>query len=269
MAALTSGEITIGYDDEGSGDALVLVHGHPFNRSMWRPQAERFSRSGWRVIAPDLRGYGQTTVVPGEVTLDVFARDLVALLDALGVGPIVLGGLSMGGQIVLEFYRQFGDRVRALLLADTAATPDSPETVRWRRHTAERLLRQGMGPYADEVLAKMMTPANIGSQPAVAGHVLAMMRDTAPIGAAAALRGRVRRPDYTPVCARISVPTLVLVGSEDEFTPLSDARHLRDHIPGAQLEVVDGAGHLPNLEREAEFSAVVQKFLDALSAPRG
>lgn len=269
MAALTSGEITIGYDDEGSGDALVLVHGHPFNRSMWRPQAERFSRSGWRVIAPDLRGYGQTTVVPGEVTLDVFARDLAALLDALGVGQIVLGGLSMGGQIVLEFYRQFGDRVRALVLADTAATPDSDDAKQWRRDTAERLLRQGMSSYAEEVLPKMVTPANIGSQPAVADHVLAMMRGTAPIGAAAALRGRARRPDYTPVCAGISVPTLVVVGGEDEFTPLSDARHLRDHIPAARLAVVDGAGHMPNLEREAEFNAVVQKFLDSLSVPRG
>jgi predicted alpha/beta-fold hydrolase len=96
--------ITIGYDDSGQGeDILVLIHGHPFNRSMWEPQVEVVGRSGWRVIAPDLRGYGASSVVPGKTTLDVFACDIVALLDQLDLRSVAIGGLSMGGRLSWSF----------------------------------------------------------------------------------------------------------------------------------------------------------------------
>src|SRR5689334_9237777 len=83
------GAVSLGYDDVGTGDVLVLLHGHPFDRSMWRPQLER---PGWRVIAPDLRGYGQSPVVPGVTSFETFARDIKALLDRLEVDRFVLGG---------------------------------------------------------------------------------------------------------------------------------------------------------------------------------
>src|SRR4051812_43241945 len=116
MATVSADGITIGYDDEGSGEPLVLIHGHPFDRSMWRPQLTEFGRGGRRVVVPDLRGYGETTVVPGVTPLATFAGDIAALLDRLQLDRVVLGGLSMGGQIVMEFYRLFPDRVRALVL---------------------------------------------------------------------------------------------------------------------------------------------------------
>lgn len=81
MSTVSLGGITVGYDDVGGGDPVVLVHGHPFDRSMWRPQVEHLGRTGWRVIAPDLRGYGESTVVPGATTLDVFAEDIVRLIS--------------------------------------------------------------------------------------------------------------------------------------------------------------------------------------------
>lgn len=261
MATATIGEITIGYDDEGTGDALVLVHGHPFDRGMWRPQVERFSRAGWRVIAPDLRGYGASTVVPGKTTLDVFARDIAGLLDRLGVARFVLGGLSMGGQIVLECHRLFAHRLRGLVLADTSAPADTEAGREWRRTTAERLVREGMRPYADEVLYKMVSRS---APPEVAAHVLGMMRGTDPEGAAAALRGRAERPDYVAMLAGVAVPALVVVGAEDEFTPLADARLMSDTIPDARLVVVEGAAHMPNLERPADFDEALHDFLKAI-----
>jgi pimeloyl-ACP methyl ester carboxylesterase len=261
MATAIIGDITIGYDDEGTGDALVLVHGHPFDRSMWRPQVERFSRAGWRVIAPDLRGYGESTVVPGKTTLDVFARDIAGLLDRLGVERFVLGGLSMGGQIVLECHRLFAHRLRGLVLADTSAPADTEAGREWRRSTAERLLREGMGPHAAEVLHKMVSRS---APPGVIRHVLGMMRGTDPEGAAAALRGRAERPDYVAMLAGVAVPALVVVGAEDEFTPLADARLMSDEIPDATLAVVEGAAHMPNLERPAEFDEALEEFLKAL-----
>jgi pimeloyl-ACP methyl ester carboxylesterase len=261
MATATIGDITIGYDDEGTGEALVLVHGHPFDRSMWRPQFERFSRAGWRVIAPDLRGYGESTVVPGKTTLDVFARDIAALVDRLGVDRFVLGGLSMGGQIVLECHRLFPQRLRGLVLADTSAPSDTEAGRDVRRATAERLLREGMGPYAGEVLHKMVSRS---APPHVIMHVLRMMRGTDPEGAAAALRGRAERPDYVAMLAEVAVPALVVVGAADEYTPVADARLMSESIPGATLVVVEGAAHMPNLERPAEFDEALQAFLKAL-----
>lgn len=258
----------IAYDDLGHGDALVLVHGHPFDRTMWRPQAERYSRAGRRVIVPDLRGYGESTVVPGKTTLDVFARDITELLDRLGVDMFVVGGLSMGGQIVMELHRQVPDRIRGLILADTSALADSGAARQTRLDTAERLIREGMGPYAEEVLPKMVAPHNITALPAVADYVLTMMRGANPEGAAAALRGRAQRPDYTESLSQVAVPALVVVGSDDEFTPIGDAKHIADHIADARLAVIDGAAHLPNLERTAEFDAAVLTFLDTIGGAR-
>jgi pimeloyl-ACP methyl ester carboxylesterase len=269
MSSVSLGGITVGFDDVGSGDPVVLVHGHPFDRSMWRPQVEHLSRLGWRVIAPDLRGYGESTVVPGTTTLDVFAGDIARLLDHLGIERFVLGGLSLGGQIVLEFHRLFPHRISGMLLADTTAVAETADGVRLRYDTADRLLREGMSGYAAEVLLKMVAPATIVTQPAVADHVGRMMRATDPAGAAAALRGRAERPDYVRGLADVAVPTLVVVGGADEFTPVGEARLISDRVPGATLAIVDGAAHLPNLERPAVFNALLQRFLEALPAASG
>src|SRR5262249_20668468 len=149
--------ITIAYDDVGEGDdTLLLVHGHPFNRSMWGPQLEAVRDAGWRVIVPDLRGYGDTTVVPGMTTLNVFAADPAALLDHLECSDVVIGGLSMGGQIVMEFVRSYPERVRGMLLAATFPRAETEDGKYARYAMAERLVREGMDSYAREVLAKML-----------------------------------------------------------------------------------------------------------------
>src|SRR5690606_39238170 len=112
--------ITIAFDEAGEGpEAVLLVHGHPFDRSMWRPQAAAIGSAGWRVLVPDLRGYGGSTVVPGETRMDVFAADLMALLDHCGIARAVVAGLSMGGQIAMECARLHPERVSGLVLAAT------------------------------------------------------------------------------------------------------------------------------------------------------
>jgi pimeloyl-ACP methyl ester carboxylesterase len=126
---------------------------------------------------------------------------------------------------------------------------------------ADRLTREGMAAYARDVLPKMIAPGTIAAQPATAAHVLAMMQGTAPAGAAAALRGRAERPDYVPLLGRIRVPTLIVVGSEDEFTPVGDAEFLQRSIAGSELVVIPEAGHMPNLERPADFNRALDTFL--------
>lgn len=255
--------INMGYDETGAGVPLVFVHGHPFDRSMWKEQTAAFG-SKHRVIAPDLRGYGEHEVLSDKTMLEDFTRDIAALLDELKAENVVLCGLSMGGQVAFEFYRLFPEKIRALILADTFAQLDDAERKQGRYDTAERLLREGMHDYAEEVLPKMIAPQTIHQQPKVAAHVLSMMRGTSPKGAAAALRGRAERPDYTLLLPQINVPTLIVVGSLDEFTPIADAEFMRDRIPDAKMAVIEGAGHMPNLEKPAEFNLVIGEFLETI-----
>ena len=269
MGAASINGITIGYDDTGAGEnVLVLVHGHPFDRSMWRPQVEEISSKGWRVIAPDLRGYGESSVIPGKTTLDVFATDIATLLNQLNIQEIVIGGLSMGGQIVMEFCRLYPERVRGVLLAATFPRAETEEGKRNRAKMADRLLREGMETYAEEVLPKMVAPRNITALPAVAEHVRSMMRTAHPAGAAAALRGRAERPDYESALASLDVPALVVVGDEDAFTTRTDAEQMHVLLRRSELVWMEGAGHIPNLEREVEFNAALGRFLDRVAATK-
>jgi pimeloyl-ACP methyl ester carboxylesterase len=251
------------YDDRGeSVDVMVLVHGHPFNRSMWAPQVAALTSAGWRTIVPDLRGYGDSEVVPGVTTLETFARDIEALIDHLGVARVVLGGLSMGGQIVMECARLFPERLRGIVLAATFPQADTEEGKQRRRAMAARLRAEGMDGYATEVLSKMLAPRSMAALPAVAADVLAMMRATAPDGAAAALLGRAERPPYDPVLAGVRVPALVVVGDEDAFTSRADAELMHRLLTASDLVWMEGVGHMPNLERPDAFNAALIAFAE-------
>ncbi|OKJ66910.1 alpha/beta fold hydrolase [Streptomyces sp. CB02261] len=260
------------YEDRGTGPALLLVHGHPFDHTMWQPQIDRFSRTH-RVIAPDLRGYGATPLgthqaptrrpdatAPRSLGLDVFAEDLVALLDALEIDDCVLAGLSMGGQIAMELYRRHPGRVRGLVLADTFPAAETEEGRKARNAMADRLLREGMRGYADEVLDRMVAPYNTHAAP----HVHRMMCATDPVAAAAALRGRAERADHRHTLTTVAVPALVVVGRDDSYTPVADAEEMHALLPHATLAVIDRAAHLPNLERPEEFDAVLESYLRSL-----
>ena len=257
--------VDLSYSDAGDGQRTVLlIHGHPFNRTMWRSQLE-FLQASYRVVVPDLRGYGASSLPDcRETRLEMFAADNLALMDSLGIRKFVLGGLSMGGQIVLEMLRQAPDRIEALLLADTFAGLDSAERKQLRFTMADRLEREGMAAYAGEELTKMIAPANAEELPHVAEHVMKMMTTTPPAGAAAALRGRAQRMDYTPLLRKIRVPTLVVVGREDVYTPVAWAEQLNRDIPESKLVIIEKAGHMPNLERPDVFNEALGSWLQGL-----
>ncbi|MFD9610089.1 alpha/beta fold hydrolase [Streptomyces sp. NPDC059083] len=252
------------YEDRGTGPALLLVHGHPFDHTMWQPQIDRFSRTH-RVLAPDLRGYGATPLgaTTGATALGDFAEDLVALLDHLEIGECVLAGLSMGGQIAMELVRRHPARVRGLVLADTFPAAETEEGRAARNAMADRLLAEGMRGYADEVLDRMVAPYNAHAAP----HVHRMMRATDPAAAAAALRGRAERPDYRATLAALTVPALVVVGRDDTYTPVADAEEMHALLHRSTLTVIERAAHLPNLERPEEFDAALDAFLRSLVRP--
>lgn len=260
MHTLALPAATLAYDDLGPATGappLLLVHGHPFDRSMWHRQLARFA--GRRVLCPDLRGYGASRGVVG--VWEDFAGDLVGLLDAVRVPRAVVVGLSMGGQIALDLYRRHPERVAGLLLADTSATAEpDPDG---RRAAAAALVEEGMDPYAVQNLYRMVRP---GAPTDVAEHVLTMMRGADPAGAAAAQLARADRPDLRDLLPTISVPTVVVVGADDDFTPPSEARAIAAAIPDAELVVVEGAAHLPNLEHPATFDAALARLLTRIAS---
>lgn len=269
MRFLNVNEVELAYEEWGEGDLppLVFIHGHPFDSSMWRPQLKAFADSGRRLFAMDLRGYGRSETTPGRVGLEVFASDVDKLLTARGIpGPVVVCGLSMGGQIAMEFCRSFPQRVAGLALAATTPQAETVEGKRARNFTAERLLAEGLRRYADETLSKMLSAESIAALPEVAGHVLSMMRRSGPAGAAAALRGRAERPDYRSTLAELAAPALVVVGDRDVFTTRVDAELMHGLLKGSELLWLEGAGHMPNLEREAEFNASLVRMLTAVDA---
>lgn len=254
--------IEIAYDlagEEGRAP-VVMLHGFPFNRSLWRAQAEAL-RATHRVIAPDLRGHGESEVVPGAATMEEAARDVASLLDELNVESASVAGLSMGGYVALAFYRLFPERVRSLVLADTRAQADTDEARRAREENAGRALKEGMGVIADAMLPKLFAPATQERQPEVVARVREMMLATKPEGAAAALRGMAVRRDQTELLTEIKVPVLILVGSEDAITPPADSQLMHGKIEGSRLEIVEGAGHVSNLERPEQFNRALLDFL--------
>jgi 3-oxoadipate enol-lactonase len=255
----------VAYDDAGRGAAVVLLHGFPFDRSMWREQAQALSGM-CRVVAPDLRGQGETPLGGATLTMGEMAEDVAALLDELGVERVVLGGLSMGGYVAFEFLRRFPPRVRALVLADTRPQADTDEARRTREETAQKVLREGMEPLTDSMLPKLLSAATREGKPDVVERVRAMMLGTKPEGAAAALRAMAVRRDQTDLLPSIDVPTLIVVGGEDTITPPSDAEAMAAKIDGARLVRIEGAAHLSNVERPEEFNRALIEFVDGLPA---
>lgn len=257
--------IELAYEMSGDGLPVVLLHGFPFNRTLWREQVEALGE-GYQVITVDLRGHGETTVTRDPATMEEMAADVAALLDDLRIGSIVLGGLSMGGYVALAFYRRFPERVRALLLADTRPQADTDEARLAREETATRALREGMQAIADAMLPKLLVPSTHAEHPGIVARVREMVLHTDPQGAAAALRGMAVRRDQTDLLREITCPTLIIVGSLDAITPLKDSELMKREIPDSRLEVIAGAGHVSNLERPAEFNRALKNFLEGLAA---
>jgi pimeloyl-ACP methyl ester carboxylesterase len=167
----------------------------------------------------------------------------------------------MGGQIAMELCRLFPEAVAGVVLVATFPQAETEEGKRARHAMADHLLREGMRGYAEEVLSKMLAPGTIATRPDIAGYVLDMMCGTDPVGAAAALRGRAERPSYEDVLASIQVPGLIVVGDKDAFTTRHEAERMHTLIERSELVWMEGVGHMPNLENEAEFNTALASFL--------
>jgi 3-oxoadipate enol-lactonase len=217
--------VDLAHHDAGEGPVVVLIHGHPFNRGMWAPQLAAL-RDRFRVIAPDLRGYGDSPVTPGTVPMAQLAADVGHLLDRKGIASAALVGLSMGGLVVMELAVAQPERWWAYGFIATTAQRVTEQERAARLDSARTMDEQGMRPVA-----------------------------------AAAVRGRAERPDYQPVLKALRAPALVCAGDHDSYSTAEITSELAGCLPDPEVVVMEGVGHLPNLERPDAFNTHLLRFL--------
>jgi pimeloyl-ACP methyl ester carboxylesterase len=260
--------INLAYDLTGSGQPVLLIHGYPLSRKLWTPQLEGLADDA-SLIAPDLRGHGESTSASGPYKMDLLAQDCHDLLDALGVRtPVVLCGLSMGGYVAFAFYRLFRERVAGMILAATRSGADSDQGRASRDAAANQAREGGPESIAASMLPKMMAPQTYKSKPELVEMVREMMAATSLEGILGDLMGMKSRPDSTPTLSKIDVPTLILHGAQDQILPLADAQAMEQGIPDARLEIIPEAGHLLNLEKPNRFNRAVLTYLKANFQPQ-
>lgn len=260
----TIGGIDLAYVDEGRGRALLLVHGFPLDHRMWSAQIAELS-ADYRVIAPDLRGFGQSAPGDGIATMRQLADDLADLLIALDLRePVVLAGLSMGGYIAFEFVRHHRDRLRALILCDTRAGVDTAEAAAGRQQMATRLAAEGTAFLVDAMLPKLLAPTTLAEQPARVELMRKMILENRPEGVAAAARGMAGRSDSTSLLPSMDLPVLLVVGQDDVLSPPGEMRLMASHLPQARLVEIPLAGHMSPLENPAAVNAAMRRFLASL-----
>lgn len=249
--------------DQGTGPVLLFVHGFPLNHTMWEAQIAEFSRTH-RVIAPDLRGFGQTDGALYSVSMEQFADDLARLLETLEVTePVNFCGLSMGGYVAWQFLLRHPGKLARLILCDTRAAADSPDAAANRLKMADLVLKDGPEPIARAMMPKLFAQCQGDHCPAAVEKVRQMVMTSNPVAIAAAQRGMAVRPDMTSHLSSIRVPTLVMCGAQDAISPPDEMKAFAAQIPRAVFVEIPGAGHMAPMERPQLVNAALRAFLSA------
>ena len=251
---------TVRYLQAGIGTPMLLLHAFPLSADMWRPQLER-PPAGWRLIAPDFRGFGDTPIDSQDVGVDDYAADILLLMDDLGLERPVIAGLSFGGYVSFALFRRAPDRIGGLVLADTRSTTDTEDGLAARRTLLEAIRRDGVAMVPDRQIPKVLGATTRRERPEVVAEVRRLIEGNRAPGIEAAIVALMRRPDSTGDLSRIEVPTLIIVGEEDEVTPIADAAAMHRAIRGSSLTILPRAGHLSNLEAADAFSTTISTWV--------
>lgn len=254
----------LAYDDNGSGQPLLLIHGFPLNRTMWRSQVEALTKAGYRVITPDLRGFGESRMTSAAVNMSSYADDIIALMDRLRLPQAVVGGMSMGGYVLLNLLERYPERVRAAIFIVTRAGADDEAGKGKRTALAAATAAEGMKPVLETFRPILFAPATQSEHPELVAEVSGWISATDPRGAAAGLIAMRERKDYLALLGAIQQPTLVIGAEQDQAIPSEQSRLLADGIADAKLAILHGGGHLVNLEQPDNFNALLLGFLAGL-----
>ena len=255
--------MSLTYDDSGAGRPVLLLHGFPLSREMWRPQRDALS-SMCRLITPDLPGFGGSPLLAGTPSVESMADAVAGLLDELKLSDkIILGGLSMGGYVCFAFLRKYADRVAGLILADTRAESDDDTAKGNRDKMIGFASTNPPSAVVEQMLPKLLGPQTLAGKPDVVAELKRIGSAQRPAAIIAALQALKNRPDSTPTLATIRVPTLIVVGKDDSITPPAMSEKMAAGIAGSKLVVLDGAGHMANQEKPVEFNEALRAFVAA------
>ena len=244
------------YQTWGEGQPIVLVHGYPLNGGLFRDNVAALAEQH-QVVTVDLRGYGQSETPDAQASIALYASDVLAVMDELDLQSAIVGGMSMGGPIVFELYRQAPDRFAGMILIDTIAAAAAPPEAGLWRGVAEQV--EGMGPESliGFLMPDMLTGDTRMNRPELVDHLSSLMQAAsvdAWLGGANALA---TRPDSTATLPEIQVPTLILVGLEDSLYAFEIARGMQEQIPDSRLEILPGASHAAIFEAADEANAAI------------
>lgn len=259
----TINEVSISYDDAGKGIPLMLIHGFPLDRRVWAEQIQPLSKVE-RVIVPDLRGFGGSRS-DASFTLRTLAEDICGLAQHLGLDRFVLAGISMGGYVALEFAKKYPAMLKGLIFIDTKAEADTSEGKAGRDKMIALVREKGSTAVAEQMMPKMLAPARIQRDDAVAQRLRSIIHECPPTTIATALAAMRDRPDHTADLPSIPVPTLIIVGDQDAIIPVSTAEAMNRAIPRSQLVVIKDAGHMPQMEQPDLVNQAITGFLRSLA----
>jgi 3-oxoadipate enol-lactonase len=246
--------------DQRRRGTLLLIHAFPLNARMWEQQLA-LAATGWRVIAPQLRGFDDGSGEPVANSVDDYAGDIIDLLDGLHVEQAVVGGLSLGGYVAFALIRLAARYIQGLILADTRPQADTPEGVAGRVRMLQLVQDRGPSAVADDMIPKLLGATTRSTQPDIEALVRSLVMANSSDAIAGAVRALMTRPDSTSLLPSIHVPTLIGVGEEDTVTPPALSEEMHHAIGGSQLVRIPHAGHLSNLEQPEPFNAALTAFL--------
>ena len=263
MQRIKSGDAEIVYQVLGAGPSVVLLHPFPANHDFWLPVANALT-TRYRLILPDLRGHGDSTLGEGPATMEKHAADIFRVMDDADVGRAPLIGVSIGGYLLFEFWRKHRARVAALGLCNTKAPADSPEARAARLQAANEVIERGTEPFFESMIPRLLGKTTRETRPDLVEGALRMMRKMSPEDVAQVQRGMAERPDSVGTLKTINVPTLLVTGEEDVLTGVNEAELMRQQISNSQLRVLSKAGHYSPWEQPEEAGRILRQFLDGI-----
>ena len=260
MKAIVNG-ISMAYDDTGSGPVVMLIHGFPLCRKMWRPQFNALPDAGFRLLAPDLRGFGESDAPDGPYSIELFADDLVALLDYLEIDKAVVGGMSMGGYVLFNLLERYPERISGACFITTRAHADDAAGKAQRLRLAQEVMKFGPDIIAESFARILFAEESLHERPKLVGEVYGWMTGTDSRGLAGGLLAMRERKDYTDILKTFTLPALAIGAEDDMAAPPEKAREIAAGIPGCRLRIIPHAGHMANLENPGAFNDCLLEFL--------
>ncbi|MGA7827769.1 MAG: alpha/beta fold hydrolase [Geobacteraceae bacterium] len=253
--------ISLSYGDSGKGPAVVLLHGFPLSRDMWTPQEEPLLKAGFRLVTPDLRGFGESEVPEGPYCMSLFADDVVALLDHLEIDRAVIGGMSMGGYILLNLLERYPERVVAACFITTRSSSDNEEAKAGRLALLKKTKKDGTGSLAELSTLTLLAGETLRRDPELVSTVYRWMTSVDIRGIEGALHALLERKDYSSLLGNFDIPSLVIGAEQDNTVQPEDLRALSEGLPNNELCIIHQAGHMANLEQPEAFNKCLLRFL--------